>query len=53
MNFIGAERRIMEAMGKITLQDKLEVNKCISEALSLITTCSAGAMKVLMNQQLI
>ncbi len=53
MNFIGAERRIMEAMGKITLQDKLEVNKCISEALSLITTCSAGAMKVLMSQQLI
>jgi len=53
MNFIGAERKIMEAMGKITLQDKLEVNKCISEALSLITTCSAGAMQVLMSQQLI
>ena len=53
MNFIGAERKIMEAIEKITLQDKLEVNKCISEALSLITTCSAGAMKVLMSHQLI
>lgn len=53
MNFIGAERKIMEAIGKIRLHERSEINLCISEALSLITTCSAGAMKVLMNQQLI
>jgi len=53
MNFIGAERKVMEAFGKIRLHEKLEVNQCISEALSLITTCSAGAMKVLMSRQLI
>ncbi len=53
MNFIGAERKVIEALGKIRLHEKLEVNQCISEALSLITTCSAGAMKVLMSQQLI
>jgi len=53
MNFIGAERKIMEAMGKIKLQERFEINQCISEALSLVTTCSSGAMKVLMSQQLI
>ena len=53
MNFIGAERKIMEAIGKIKPHEKLEVNQCVSEALSLVTTCSAGAMKVLMSQQLI
>ena len=53
MNFIGAERKIMEAMGKIKLQERSEINQCISEALSLVTTCSSGAMKVLMSQQLI
>ena len=53
MNFIGAERKIMEAMGKIKLQEKFEINQCISEALSLVTTCSSGAMKVLMSEQLI
>jgi len=53
MNFIGAERKIMEAIGKIQLHERSKINQCISEALSLITTCSAGAMKVLMNRQLI
>jgi hypothetical protein len=53
MNFIGAERKIMEAIGMVKLHEISEINQCISEALSLITTCSAGAMKVLMSQQLI
>jgi hypothetical protein len=53
MNFIGAERKIMDAIDKIELQKRAEINQCISEALSLITTCSTGAMKVLMSQQLI
>jgi hypothetical protein len=53
LNFIGAERKIMEALGKIKLRERTEINQCISEALSLTTTCSAGAMKVLMSEQLI
>ena len=53
MNFIGAERKIMEAVGKVKLHEISEINQCISEALSLITTCSAGAMKVLMSRQFI
>jgi hypothetical protein len=53
MNFIGAERKIMEAMGKINLQERSEINQCISEALSLVTTIGSGAMKVLMGRQLI
>ena len=53
MNFIGAERKIMEAIGKIGLHERSDINQCISEALSLVTTCSSGAMKVLMNKQLI
>ena len=53
MNFIGAERKIMEAIGKIKLHERSDINQCISEALSLVTTCSSGAMKVLMSRQLI
>jgi hypothetical protein len=53
MNFIGAERKITEAIGKIRLYERSGINQCISEALSLVTTCSSGAMKVLMSQQLI
>jgi hypothetical protein len=53
MNFIGAERKIMEAIGKIGINEKSGINQCISEALSLVTTCSSGAMKVLMSRQLI
>jgi hypothetical protein len=53
MNFIGAERKIAEAIGKIGLNERSGINQCISEAFSLVTTCSSGAMKVLMSQQLI
>lgn len=53
MNFIGAERKIMEAIGMIGRHERSEINQCISEALSLVTTCSSGAMKVLMSEQLI
>jgi hypothetical protein len=53
MNFIGAEKKIMEAVGKTRFHERSEINQCISEALSLITTCSSGAMKVLMSRQLI
>ena len=53
MNFIGAERKITEAIGKIRLYERSGINQCISEALSLVTICSSGAMKILMSQQLI
>jgi hypothetical protein len=53
MNFIGAEKKIMEAMGQIKLHEKSDINQCVSEALSLVTTCSSAAMKVLMSRQLI
>jgi len=53
MNFIGAEKKIMEAIGKMKLLEYSEINMCISEALSLITTSCQGAMQVLINKNLI
>jgi len=53
MNFIGAEKKIMEAIGKLKLLEHSEINRCISEALSLITTSCQGAMEVLMDKNLI
>lgn len=53
MNFIGAEKKIMEAIGRMKLLEHSEINRCISEALSLITTSCQGAMKVLMDKHLI
>jgi hypothetical protein len=53
MNFLGAERKIMEAIGRMKPLDHAAVKRCISEALSLITTSSQGAMKVLMDRNLI
>ncbi|HUV77342.1 MAG TPA: hypothetical protein VMW06_04715 [Desulfobacterales bacterium] len=43
----------MEAIGRTKLLDGSEINRCISEALSLITTSSQGAMKMLINNNLI
>ena len=53
MNFIGAEKKILEAIGKMKLLEHSEINRCISEALSLITTLSQRAMEVLINNRLI
>lgn len=53
MNFIGAERKVMEAIGKVALRENSDIHRCISEALSLITTSSQSAMKILINQKLI
>ena len=53
MNFIGAEKKIVEAIGKMKLLEYSEINRCISEALSLITTSCQGAMEVLINEHLI
>ena len=53
MNLWGAERKIMEAVGRMKPLDRSAVQRCISEALSLITTASQGAMNVLMDRKLI
>jgi hypothetical protein len=53
MNLIGAEKKIMEAIGKMKLLEHSEINMCISEALSLITTSCQGAMQVLIDKNLI
>ena len=53
MNFIGAEKKMMEAIEKIKLLEHTEINRCISEALSLITTSCQRAMEVLISENLI
>ena len=53
MNLIGAEKKIMEAIGKMKLLEHSEMERCISKALSLITTSCQGAMQVLINKNLI
>jgi hypothetical protein len=53
MNLIGAEKKIVEAIGKMKLLEYSEINRCISEALSLITTSCQRAMEVLINERLI
>lgn len=53
MNVIGAEKKIMETIGKIKLKERSEIGRCISDAISLITTSCQRAMEALMAQQLI
>jgi hypothetical protein len=53
VNFVGAEKKVMEAMGKLRLSEYSGINRCISEALSLITTSCQAAMEVLEKERLI
>ena len=53
MSFIGAEKKIMEAINKMKLLEHTEINRCISDALSLITTSCQSAMEVLISEHLI
>lgn len=53
MNFIGAEKKMMEAIEKMKLLEHTEINRCISEALSLITTSCQRAMEILISENLI
>lgn len=53
MSVIGAEKKIMEAIGKIKLKERSEIGRCISDAISLITTSCQRAMEALRAQQLI
>jgi hypothetical protein len=53
MNFIGAEKKIREIIDNIELHEYTEINRCISAALSLITTSCQRAMEVLIKEHLI
>jgi hypothetical protein len=53
INFLKAEGKIIEAIGRIKLSEQSEINRCISEALSLITTSCQGAMELLEDKHLL
>lgn len=53
MNILGAEKKIMETIGKIKLKERSDISRCLSNAISLITTSCQKAMEALMAQQLI
>ncbi len=53
VNFVGAEKRIEEAMGRLKLTEYSEIKRCISEALSFITTSCQAAMEALEKEQLL
>lgn len=53
LNFLGAEKKVMEATGKLKLSEYSEIGACISKALSLITTACQAAMEALEKEQLI
>ena len=52
-NFLGAERKMMQAVEMIKRREYSGINPCISKALSLITTSCHQAMNVLMDRHLI
>ena len=53
INFLGAEKKITEAIGRIQLSEFSEVKKCISDSLSFITTSSQKAMEILEQRDLL
>ncbi|MFH1242498.1 MAG: hypothetical protein V1689_09060 [Pseudomonadota bacterium] len=53
VNFLGAEKKVTEAIGRLRLSYHSEAARSISEALSFITTSSQGAMEVLEEKGLI
>ena len=53
INFIGAEKKVAEAIGLVMFLEYSKINKCISEALSFATTSCQGAVTVLIEHGLI
>jgi hypothetical protein len=53
VNFVGAEKKVMEAEGNLNLFQYSEISRCISEALSFITTSCQAAMEALEKERLI
>ena len=52
-SFLEADRKIGESVASVKIHDYDGANACISQALSMITTRSHEAMKVLMESRLI
>ena len=53
VNFIGAEIKVREAIGKVKLDERDGVNLCLSHAISLITTSCQASMEALMAEKLL
>lgn len=53
MNFLGAEKKILEAVGKMRLSDFSGIDRCISDSLSFVTTSSQKAMELLQDMDLL
>jgi len=53
VNFVGAEKKIIEAIGRVKTAEFAEINRCISEALSMITTLCQASMEALEDKDLI
>ena len=53
VNFVGAEKRIVEATARLRLSEYPAIRRCISEALSFITTSCQAAMEALEQERLI
>ena len=53
ISLLEAENRIMEAIGRMKLLEHSEMGRCISEALSFVTTLGQESMEALMDRHLI
>jgi len=53
VNFVGAERKIREAIGKIKLNEQEGVRHCISNAISYVTTSCQASMEALLAAKLL
>lgn len=52
-NFAEADKKMMQAIGRINLHDYSEAERCISEALTAITSACHGSMQVLVDRDMI
>ena len=53
VHFLGAEKKVLEAIGKMRLSDFSEIDRCISDSLSFVTTSSQKAMELLQDMDLL
>jgi len=53
VNFVGAERKVREAIGKVKLNEREDVSLCISNAISYVTTVCQASMEALMAEKLL
>jgi hypothetical protein len=53
INFVGAEKKVLEAIGKMKLSEYSDINRCLSEALSLVTTSCQASLEALMDKGLV